>query len=104
MPHARFARLAEIGRPVVAIEIDGAPVEALAGDTVLVAALTHGGVLRQSEFGDGARAGFCLMGACQDCWMWTAEGERLRACTTPVATGMRLITQPPSEASWPRPA
>ena len=64
------------------------PAEALAGDTLLVAMLASArGTLRQSEFGDGPRAGFCLMGACQDCWVWTAAGRPLRACTTPVAGG-----------------
>jgi hypothetical protein len=67
----------------------------------MAAVLLAGGTLRQSEFGDGARAGFCLMGACQDCWMWTAEGLRLRACTTPVADGMKLLTTCPMEAIWP---
>jgi predicted molibdopterin-dependent oxidoreductase YjgC len=59
--------------------------------------------LRDSEFGDGARAGFCLMGACQDCWMWTSTGERVRACTTFVAPGMSVITHQPTEAMWPIP-
>jgi NADH dehydrogenase/NADH:ubiquinone oxidoreductase subunit G len=34
------------------------------------------------------------MGACQDCWVWSAEGGRIRACTTPVADGMALFTEP----------
>ena len=97
----RFARVAETDRSAIAFEIDGEPVSALAGDTLLVAVLTRRGVVRQSEFGDGARAGFCLMGACQDCWMWTAEGGRVRACTTPVKDGMRVLTHPPSEELWP---
>lgn len=93
----RFHRLGEADRPAVAFEIDGAPATALAGDTLLVAILTQRGSLRVSEFGDGPRAGFCLMGACQDCWVWTAEGERLQACATEVAAGMRIVTQ---EAAW----
>lgn len=40
------------------------------------------------------------MGACQDCWVWTEEGERLRACTTAVREGLRIVTNPP-EVSWP---
>jgi len=76
---SRFVRLGETGRPVVTIMVDGAPVPALAGDTLLVAVLTHFGKLRRSEFGGTARAGFCLMAACQDCWVWTETGERLRA-------------------------
>ncbi|MGF1609347.1 MAG: (2Fe-2S)-binding protein [Kiloniellales bacterium] len=89
---SRFLRLGETERPELAFSIDGRPGKALEGDSLLVAILTQTGRLRQSEFGDGARAGFCLMGACQDCWVWTEDGERLRACTTPVARGMRIIT------------
>jgi predicted molibdopterin-dependent oxidoreductase YjgC len=90
---ARFHRLAETGRPEVVLEIDGVAATALAGDSLLVAILANGGALRESEFGDGLRAGFCLMGACQDCWVWTADGERLRACATEVAAGMRIVTR-----------
>lgn len=101
---ARFVRIAEQDRQTIEIEIDGVACNALEGDTLLVAVLTHMPKLRQSEFGDGMRAGFCLMGACQDCWMWTSAGERIRACTTVVTPGMHVITNPPPEASWPIPA
>lgn len=96
----RFVRLAETTRERVPIVIDGHPVEALAGDTLMVALLNNVRHLRESEFGDGQRAGFCLMGACQDCWVWTARGERLRACTTVVEAGLHIITKQP-EATWP---
>ncbi len=66
----------------------------------MVAMLSQGHKLRQSEFGDGARAGFCLMGACQDCWVWDETGQRLRACTTMVLDGMTLRTAPPGQY-WP---
>lgn len=89
---SRFVRLAETGRARVRIVIDGTPVEALAGDTLMVAMLDNVRQLRASEFGDGRRAGFCLMGACQDCWVRTEEGERLRACGTFIADGMRLLS------------
>ena len=95
----RFVRLAETNRAIVRIVIDGEPVEALAGDTLMVAMLNNVRSLRESEFGDGRRAGFCLMGACQDCWVWTAHGTRLRACTTVVAEGMNIVTRQP-EATW----
>lgn len=92
-------RLGERGRPEIAFTIDGKPATALRGDTVLTAVLTNAAALRLSEFGDGPRAGFCLMGACQDCWVYTEEGGRLRACSTPVAEGMRIVTR---GATWPR--
>jgi len=96
----RFVRLAETNRPRVRIFIDGRVADALAGDTLMVAILNNARELRESEFGDGKRAGFCLMGACQDCWVWTAAGTRLRACTTVVEEGMQIITRQP-EATWP---
>ncbi|CAM2197261.1 (2Fe-2S)-binding protein [Paraburkholderia sp. A1RI_3L] len=95
----RFVRLGETGREKVKLRINGADVEALAGDTLLVAMLCTVDHVRQSEFGDETRAGFCLMGACQDCWVWTETGERLRACTTEVREGMQIVTTQP-EVQW----
>ena len=97
---ARFQRLGEGARAKLLITVDGCTVAVLEGDTLLVAILANGSSLRQSEFGDGNRAGFCLMGACQDCWVWTEAGERLRACTTVVSEGLRVLTKAP-EARWP---
>ncbi|MDX8540463.1 (2Fe-2S)-binding protein [Mesorhizobium abyssinicae] len=95
----RIVRLAERDRTEVNFFLDGETRSALAGDTLLTAMLASGQALRKSEFGPEPRAGFCLMGACQDCWVWQEEGPRLRACTTPIAEGMRLRTTPPE--SWP---
>jgi len=97
---ARFVRLAEQGRVTVGLTVDGVPIRALQGDTLMVALLTQGNALRQSEFDTGRRAGFCLMGACQDCWVWTRIGERLRACSSEVREGLDLVTTQP-EATWP---
>lgn len=91
----QFVRLGEHARPTLEIRIDGRRVSCLAGDTVLTAVLLAGQHLRQSEFGDGPRAGFCNMGACQDCWMYRAGGERIRACTTYVEDGMDITTADP---------
>jgi hypothetical protein len=96
----RFVRLAETARPALQLLIDGQPATALEGDTLLVALLTHGRRVRSSEFGDGTRAGFCLMGACQDCWVWDEAGHRLRACSTVVSEGMTVRTTPPASL-WP---
>lgn len=96
----RFVRLAETARPALGIIVDGQPVQALAGDTLMVAMLASGRMLRASEFGDGRRAGFCLMGACQDCWVWTEAGDKMRACSTEVRDGMKIRTAEP-EGSWP---
>ncbi len=95
----RFVRLAEKDRAVVTVVVDGQACRALEGDTLLTAVLQVAGRLRRSEFGDGDRAGFCLMGACQDCWVWTEAGGRLRACSTFVADGLSIRTIQP-EATW----
>src|SRR5262245_12963517 len=79
----------------VRLHVDDAEVAARAGDSVLVAVLAAGGELRRHEFGGEPRAGFCLMGACQDCWVWLADRARVRACTTPVSDGMRVLTRAP---------
>ncbi len=91
-------RVAEADRPPIRLSVDGREITALAGDTLLTALLVAGARLRESEFGDGPRAGFCLMGACQDCWVWTEAGARLRACSTPAEPGMRILT---GAAPWP---
>uniref|UniRef100_UPI003101213D (2Fe-2S)-binding protein n=1 Tax=Neorhizobium sp. EC2-8 TaxID=3129230 RepID=UPI003101213D len=93
----RIVRLAEKGRPQVRFMLDGGDCQALAGDTVLTAVLVSTAAIRQSEFGPEKRAGFCLMGACQDCWLWQEGGGRLRACSTVIADGMQLRTVPPEE-------
>jgi predicted molibdopterin-dependent oxidoreductase YjgC len=90
----QFVRLAETGRAELVYELDGEPATALAGDTVMTAILTRRGHLRLSEFGDGARAGFCLMGACQDCWVTLGDGRRVRACSTLVSAGLVVRTVP----------
>jgi len=92
---AQLQRLKERNRPTVAFVLDGQPAEALAGDTVLTAVLTHTRQLRINEFSQQPRAGFCLMGACQDCWVRLADGKSLRACQTIIEPGMHICTQPP---------
>lgn len=99
-PQPRFMRLSETGRPAVTILVDGRPVSALMGDSLLVAILTQSGRLRRSEFGPNARSGFCLMAACQDCWVWTETGNRLCACDTPVRAGLSILTEQP-DVTWP---
>ncbi|MGE0717588.1 MAG: (2Fe-2S)-binding protein [Alphaproteobacteria bacterium] len=99
----QMRRVAEAERPAVAITVDGRPVTARAGDTVLTALLLDARRLRDNEFEGRPRAGFCLMGACQDCWIWRPDGGRVRACSTPVAAGMVLLTRSPLE-QWKIPA
>jgi hypothetical protein len=86
--------VAPSGAPV-RILVDGAEVTAYAGESVLVAVLSARDALRRHEFSDDMRAGFCLMGACQDCWVWLADHSRVRACTTSIVEGMHILTQAP---------
>jgi predicted molibdopterin-dependent oxidoreductase YjgC len=86
-------RVGEGDRAPVRFMLDGQPATALAGDTVLTAVLTQRAQLRRNEFSGEPRAGFCLMGACQDCWIATEDGERFRACSTFVTPGMALLTE-----------
>lgn len=86
----QFVRLAATERRPIRLTMGDRTIEALKGDTLLTALLLAAPHLRRFEFGEGMRAGFCLMGACQDCWVALADGTRLRACTTLAEDGMAL--------------
>jgi len=86
-------RIARNDHPPVAFTLDGVACEGRAGDTLLTAILCHGESLRESECLAAPRAGFCQMGACQDCWVVLSGGERLRACTTQLMPGMTVVTR-----------
>lgn len=75
--------------------VDGRPIRARTGDSLLCAIMSVSGALRVNEFDGGLRAGFCAMGACQDCWVWVEGGQRIRACTTQVSAGLRISTAAP---------
>jgi NADH dehydrogenase/NADH:ubiquinone oxidoreductase subunit G len=79
----------------VRIFVDGDEIMAYAGESLLVAVLAARNALRKHEFSDEPRAGFCLMGACQDCWVWLADHAGVRACTTVVTDGMHVSTSAP---------
>jgi predicted molibdopterin-dependent oxidoreductase YjgC len=86
-----LTRLLDQARESVAFTVDGLAAEARRGDTLLTAILADGlGHLRTSEFGDGPRAGFCWMGACQDCWVVVEGRGVVRACTTLVEPDMKV--------------
>lgn len=91
---ALLKRLAEGDRPVLNFTLDGQPASALLGDTVLTAVLTCSEHLRGSDFSAEPRAGFCLMGACQDCWVRLGDGRRVRACSTLLEAGQHINREP----------
>ena len=87
----KLVRLRDAQRPRITLTLEGSAIEAMEGDTLLTALLAAGaGHLRSSEFGDGPRAGFCLMGACQDCWVVVEGLGRVRACATLAKDGMKV--------------
>jgi predicted molibdopterin-dependent oxidoreductase YjgC len=87
-----LTRLVDQDRPSLSFVVEGEAISAKQGDTLLTAMLAAGlGHVRQSEFGDGERAGFCWMGACQDCWVVVEGRGTMRACTTLVEPGMRVL-------------
>ena len=92
---ALLSRLAGAPRQSIALRVDGQAIEAFEGDTLLTALLCARDSLRHDTWSGEARAGFCLMGACQDCWIWSEDGRRLRACTTLVEAGMAVRTAAP---------
>ncbi len=97
----QLQRLAEKNRHSVAFVLNGQPATALQGDTVLTAVLTQSTQLRTNEFAGTPRAGFCMMGACQDCWVTlggTDAGRKVRACSTIVSAGMQVCTTPQTVA------
>lgn len=93
MVNPQFIRLAETERARIPFMLDGVATEALAGDTLLTAILMRQRHVRHSEFSGKPRAGFCLIGACQDCWVRDESGKRMRACSTRVEAGMRVVTE-----------
>ena len=86
-----MVRLVERERPALAFSLDGAPAMAQDGDTILTAVLTMRRHLGERDVGDAPRAGFCLMGACQECWVGV-DGLPVRACGTLISAGMRVAT------------
>jgi predicted molibdopterin-dependent oxidoreductase YjgC len=87
----KLARLRDTDRAPLHLSLEGGGIAAMEGDTLLTALLAGGaGHLRESEFGDGHRAGFCLMGACQDCWVVVEGVGRVRACATLAKDGMKV--------------
>ena len=89
----RMVRLVDQDRRGIRLRVDGVEIGAREGDTLLTAVLAaegSRGFLRVSEFGDGPRAGFCLMGACQECWVDVAGRGRVRACAILAESGMEV--------------
>lgn len=92
-------RASEHGGATVHFTIDGQPAAAQEGDTVLTALLLAGDHVCLTLASGAPRAGFCMMGACQDCWVDTRDRGRLRACSTLIEDGMALLRSVPGESA-----
>ena len=90
---ALFHRLVDRRGEPVPFTIDGEPAQAQRGDLLITALLLQRTALRRFEFGEALRAGFCLMAACQDCWVRLGDGRRVRACSTLVEPGMAVLIE-----------
>jgi len=90
---ARFQRAIPAGGRRVSVWLEGVALEAWEGESLLAAILTQRDCL-PGDGPEGARAGFCLMGACQECWVQLEQAGPVRACTTKVADGMRIGPYP----------
>lgn len=91
---SRFKRLAVCtDRVPIRFWINGIAYEAYSGDTVLTAILSVVSHVRLSDFNKTPRAGFCLIGACQDCYVAMADGHRVRACTTLLQPDMHFMIE-----------
>ena len=79
---------------IVTIHVDGAPVEARAGDSVAAALLAAGiTITRTTPAGGKPRGPYCMMGSCFDCLAVIDGVASRQACMTPVRAGMRVERQ-----------
>jgi glycine/D-amino acid oxidase-like deaminating enzyme len=86
------------------ITFEGAPIEALPGETI-AAALSAADIVtfRKTRTGE-PRGQFCGMGVCFDCLV-TVDGRRSqRACLTKIAAGMDIRSEPSATPPPPKPA
>ncbi|OMQ46752.1 (2Fe-2S)-binding protein [Ensifer sp. 1H6] len=89
---ALFERRYRRDEEAIPFLLNGLPEIGRRGDTVMTAILSLEASLRRTEFTGENRAGFCLIGACQDCFVMTADGSRVRACSTALKPGMAFFT------------
>ena len=80
--------------PALAIEVDGEPLLAFAGETVAAALLAAGRRAFRTTARDAAPRGlYCGMGVCYDCLVVVDGRPNRRACMTSVSPGLRVQTQ-----------
>jgi predicted molibdopterin-dependent oxidoreductase YjgC len=82
------------GPTAVAIDVDGTPVTARAGESVAAALLNAGIVpFRTTPVSGAPRAPLCMMGICFDCLVEIDGVANRQACMVTVRDGMRVRRQ-----------
>jgi hypothetical protein len=84
-----------VARPApVTILINGKPVEAYEGESVLTALIAADVLIMSRDSFGRARTPFCNMGVCFDCMVDVQDAagasSRVRACLTPVRADLRV--------------
>ncbi len=89
----RTSRLQSEGQ-AIEVDIDGARVSALAGESVAAVLMAEGRrIFTEANAYHLPRTLFCGMGICHQCLV-TVDGVRdVRACMTRVQPGMKIMTQ-----------
>jgi predicted molibdopterin-dependent oxidoreductase YjgC len=86
-------RAVPAGPASIVIRVDGRPVRAVPGESVL-AALHAAGILalRRSDLGREPRGALCGMGVCFECRVTVNGRPGIQACMTTVEDGMDIRT------------
>lgn len=78
----------------VQIQVDGRPLQAFEGETVVAALFAAGRCsLRTTSRREEPRGMYCGIGVCFDCVMTVDGRPNVRTCQTPVRAGMRVDSQ-----------
>ena len=89
-----------LGAPseIVRVELDGRPVDGLAGDTVasLLLRTVEPHLYRQAPVSGAARAPLCMMGVCFECLVEVDGQRNQQGCLIPLREGMRIRRQLPT--------
>jgi predicted molibdopterin-dependent oxidoreductase YjgC len=90
--HPVLGRLPE--KPLVAITVDGRPLQARAGEPIAAQLIANGiKVFHYTPKRGEPRSTFCAIGRCTDCIMMVDGVPNVRTCVTPVREGMVIETQ-----------
>lgn len=80
-------------RQVIQFQFDGNTYEGFAGDTIASALLAHGiRTLRKHEDTGSPRGIYCNIGHCFECRVTVNNTTNIRACLTPIETGMVITS------------